>query len=70
MDIKNYQQKPEKPLTFEEWKGNRAPQFSDETIQSLNRLHKIDYKEEFDKMMREEYNEYLSNINGNWLLND
>ena len=70
MDIKNYQQKPEKPLTFEEWKGNRAPQYSDETIQSLNRLHKIDYKEEFDKMMREEYNEYLSNINGNWLLND
>ena len=67
MDIKNYQQKPEKPLTFEEWKGNRAPQYSDETIQSLNRLHKIDYKEEFDKMMREEYNEYLSNINGNLL---
>lgn len=69
MDIKNYQQKPEKPLTFEEWKGNRAPQFSEETMKSLERLHKINYQDEFDKMLREEYNEYLSNINGNWLLN-
>ena len=69
MDIKNYQKTPEKPLTFEEWKGNRAPQFSEETIKSLERLHSIKYQDEFDKMLREEYNEYLSNINGNWLLN-
>lgn len=69
MDIKNYQQKPETPLTFEEWKGNRAMQFSEETVKSLNRLHNIDYQKEFDNMLREEYNEYLSNINGNWLLN-
>jgi hypothetical protein len=70
MDIKDYQIKPEKPLSFEEWKGNRAPQFSEETIQSLTRLHKIDYKKEFDDMLRNEYNEYLSNLNGSWLLND
>jgi hypothetical protein len=70
MDIKDYQMKPEKPLSFEEWKGNRAPQFSEETIQSLTRLHKVDYKKEFDEMLRNEYNEYLSNLNGSWLLND
>jgi len=69
MDIKNYQIKPEKPLSFEEWKGSIAPQFSEETIKSINRLHNIDYKKEFDDMLKREYNEYLSNINGNWLLN-
>lgn len=68
MDIKNYQQKPIKPLSFEEWKGNRAPTWSDEQTKSLERLHNINAKEEFDKMLQTEYNEYLSNLNGNWLL--
>jgi hypothetical protein len=68
MDIKNYQQKPVTPLTFEEWKGNMAPQFSDETMKSMERLHSIDYKKQFDDMLKNEYNEYLSNLNGNWLL--
>lgn len=68
MDIKNYQQKPVKPLTFEEWKGNLAPQFSDEVMKSLKNLHNIDYQKEFDFMLKREYEEYLSNLNGNWLL--
>jgi hypothetical protein len=68
MDIKNYQQKPIKPLSFEEWKGNMAPSFGDEQIKSLKRLHDIDYQKEFDEMLKREYNEYCSNLNGNWLL--
>lgn len=68
MDIKNYQQKPVTPLSFEEWKGSLAPSFSDETMKSLKRLHGIDYQKEFDEMMKAEYNEYLSNLNGSWLL--
>ena len=68
MDIKNYQQTPVKPMSFEEWKGNKAPQFSDETMKSLERLHGIDYKKQFDEMLKNEYNEYCSNLNGNWLL--
>lgn len=68
MDIKNYQQKPVKPLSFEEWKGNMAPQFSDEVMKSLKNLHNIDYQKEFDYMLQREYNEYLENLNGNWLL--
>lgn len=68
MDIKNYQQKPIKPLSFEEWKGNLAPQYSDETMKSMERLHNIDYKKEFEEMLKREYNEYCSNLNGNWLL--
>ena len=67
MDIKNYQQKHVTPLSFEEWKGNMAPQFSDDTMQALKRLHGMDYQKEFDDMLKSEYNEYLSNINGNWL---
>lgn len=68
MDIKNYQKQPVKPLTFEEWKGNLAPSFSDETMKSMQRLHGLDYKKEFDRMLQNEYNEYLDNLNGNWLL--
>lgn len=68
MDIKDYQQTPQKPLTFEEWKGNLAPQFSDEVMKSLKSLHDIDYEKEFDFMLKREYNEYLENLNGNWLL--
>jgi hypothetical protein len=68
MDLKNYQKTPEKPLSFDEWKGNLAPSFSEEMLKSMERLHKLDYKEEFDKMLKIEYNEYLSNFNGNWLL--
>ena len=68
MDIKDYQMKPETPPSFEEWKGNKAPMWSDETAKSLNRLHNIDAKKEFDDMLQREYQEYLDNLNGSWLL--
>jgi hypothetical protein len=68
MNIKDYQMEPKKPLTFEEWKGNIAPRWSDEQTKALNRLHKIDTKKEFDEMLQQEYAEYCSNLNGNWLL--
>lgn len=68
MDIKNYQKMPEKPMSFEEWKGNLAPSWSDEQQKSMKRLHDIDTKKEFDFMLKREYEEYLSNLNGNWLL--
>lgn len=68
MDIKDYQMEPVKPLSFEEWKGNKAPMWSDESMKSLDRLHKIDAKKEFDEMLQREYQEYLDNLNGNWLL--
>ena len=69
MDIKDYQKHHETALSFEEWKGNLAPSWSEEQTKSLSRLHNLDIKKEFDEMLRREYNEYLSNINGNWLLN-
>ena len=68
MDIKNYQMEPKKPLTFDEWKGQIAPQYSGDKLKAYDRLHAVDYQKEFDNMLKSEYNEYLSNLNGNWLL--
>lgn len=68
MDIRDYQNIPQKPLSFEDWKGSVAPTFSDEALKSMKRLHDIDYQKEFDEMLKREYNEYLSNLNGDWLL--
>lgn len=68
MDPKDYQMSIQKPLSFEEWKGSLAPSYSDETMKSMERLHNIDYKKEFEEMLKREYNEYCSNMNGNWLL--
>ena len=58
----------EKPLSFEEWKVSMAPQMSDEMIKSYDRLHNLDYKKQYEEMLKREYKEYLSDFNGNWLL--
>ena len=68
MDPKNYQMPLEKPLSFEEWKGNKSPQFNDDLLKSMDRLHSIDYKKEYEEMLKREYQEYLNDFNGNWLL--
>ena len=68
MDIKNYQKTPEVAMTFEQWKADIAPSFDDEKIKSMNRMHGFDYKKEFGEMLQREYQEYLDNLNGNWLL--
>ena len=68
MNIKDYQMEPKKPLSFEEWKGNIAPQFEGEKLKSYNRLHNLNYEKEFNEMLKSEYAEYLSNLNGDWLL--
>ena len=68
MDIKNYQMLPEKPLSFEEWKSDLAPMWSDDGMKALQRLHNIDAQKEFEEMLKREYAEYLSNLNGSWLL--
>lgn len=68
MDIKNYQKPPETKMSFEEWKADKAPQFDDQLIKSMERMHGIDYKKEYEEMLKREYAEYVSNLNGNWLL--
>jgi hypothetical protein len=68
MDIKNYQMQPKKPLSFEEWKGNYGAQFNDEHMKSMQRLHNIDVKKDYEEMLKREYQEYCDNLNGSWLL--
>ncbi|CAB5220991.1 hypothetical protein UFOVP240_65 [uncultured Caudovirales phage] len=58
----------EKPLAFEDWKGNKAASFNDELLKSMDRLHSIDYKKEFEEMLKVEYQNYVDDFNGNWLL--
>ncbi len=57
-----------KPMTFEEWKGEKAPSMPDELMKSMDRLHKIDVKKEFEEMLKIEYQNYVDDFNGNWLL--
>jgi hypothetical protein len=57
-----------KPLSFDDWKASIAPSFNDEMLKSLNRLHEVDYRKEFNEMLDREYKEYLADFNGNWLL--
>jgi hypothetical protein len=68
MNIKDYQMEPKKPLSFEEWKGNIAPVYSGDKLKAFDRLHSVDYEKEFNAMLKSEYAEYLSNLNGDWLL--
>ena len=58
----------EQPLSFEDWKGNKAQSFNDELLKSMDRLHSIDYKQEFEQMLKVEYQNYVDDFNGNWLL--
>jgi len=55
------------PLTFEEWKGSRSVQWSEDQSNALKRLHNMDTKKEFEEMLKNEYEEYLSDFNGSWL---
>ena len=68
MDIKDYHKEIEPKLSFEEWKSQLAPQMSDDKVNAFTRMHNIDYKEEWEKTLKNEYAEYLSDLNGNWLL--
>lgn len=68
MDIKDYHKTIEPKLSFSEWKANLAPAMPEDKITALSRMHEIDYKVEWEATLKNEYNEYLSNLNGNWLL--
>jgi hypothetical protein len=57
-----------KPLTYEQWKADLAPPKNDDLTKSLERLHQLDYNKEYEQMLKREYQEYLSDFNGNWLL--
>jgi hypothetical protein len=57
-----------KPLTFEQWKADLAPPKNDDLTKSLEPLHQLDYNKEYEQMLKREYQEYLGDFNGSWLL--
>jgi len=68
MDYRDYHKTIEQKLSFEEWKSTLAPSMPDDKINAFNRMHNIDYKKQWEETLKNEYQEYLSNLNGNWLL--
>lgn len=68
MDIKDYHKTIEPKLSYNEWKANLAPAMPEDKISALSRMHEIDYKAQWEATLKNEYAEYLSNLNGNWLL--
>lgn len=68
MDIKDYHKTIEPKLSFDEWHANLAPAMPEDKITALSRLHELDYKAQWQLTLEHEYAEYLSNLNGNWLL--
>ena len=68
MDIKDYHKTIEPKLSFNEWKATLAPSMPEDKISAMSRLHEIDYMQQWQLTLEREYEEYLSNLNGNWLL--
>ena len=68
MDFKDYHKKIEQPMSFEEWKSSLAPSMPEDKVAAFSRMHDIDFKKQWEETLKNEYQEYLSNLNGNWLL--
>ena len=68
MDYRDYHKEIQPKLSFEEWKSTLAPSMPDDKINAMSRMHDIDYKKQWEDTLKSEYQEYLSNLNGNWLL--
>lgn len=58
----------EVPLSFEEWKERSGLKYNDKLGDFMMRQYKEDYKVSWEEMLKREYQEYLSDFNGSWLL--
>jgi hypothetical protein len=58
----------EKPLTYDEWKETSGMKLNDKMVEFMKRQYDEDYKKSWEDMMKAEYQEYLMDFNGNWLL--
>jgi hypothetical protein len=58
----------EKPLTFDEWKETTGMRLNDRMVEFMKTHYNEDYKKQWEDMMKAEYQEYLMDFNGNWLL--
>ena len=58
----------DEPLSFEEWKEQSGLKYNDRMGDFMMRQYKEDYKASWEDMLKREYQEYLSDFNGTWLL--
>lgn len=58
----------ETPLTFDEWKETCGFKFNERLGEFMKRQYNEDYKTEWEEMLKREYQEYLGDFNGSWLL--
>lgn len=58
----------QKPLSFEEWKDTTNFRLNDKMVEFMKRNYNEDYKQTWEEMLKAEYQEYLMDFNGNWLL--
>ena len=56
------------PISFDDWKSQNEMKYDDTLQTSMHRLHSIDMKKEYEELLKREYQEYLNDFNGNWLL--
>lgn len=57
----------QKPLSYEDWKQSFNTTFHDTQSDAFKRLHDIDIKQDYEDFLKAEYQEYLDDLNGNWL---
>ena len=56
------------PLSFDEWKENCGLKYDEKFGDFMMRQYNEDYKKSWEEMLKREYQEYLGDFNGNWLL--
>jgi len=57
-----------KPLSFDDWKETTGFRLNDKMVEFMNRQYDEDYKKTWEDMLKAEYQNYLMDFNGNWLL--
>ena len=56
------------PLNFDEWKETTNFRLNDKMVEFMKQTYQEDYKKSWEDMLKSEYQHYLMDFNGNWLL--
>lgn len=64
---KELMEENQQPLSYDEWKQTCAVSFQDNYNKAFERLHGSNPEKDFEVMLKSEYQEYLNDLNGNWL---
>lgn len=56
------------PLSFDDWKQTTGYKLNDGMVDFMKQNYQEDYKKSWEDMLKAEYQHYLMDFNGNWLL--